>query len=314
MKSLRFVLCIGLVALMTCGTASIRAHAEEDLPPPQDTGGGGAPLPNSPPPQEIPTTDEDSLPAMGGQEDLPAPSLGEGKEDPANQVNNGMEEDNVFLPTPQASDEANYSAPMDPAYSNYNNSSRTFDEQNWRTGMNSRPIFNLYMGMASRNFISGNIGGGSIKTGPNLGFSIRLFDLGQTVFLHGYLDAINFKVGDIITNSSVSAISGVNVFTHRYGGILEIGVGRRVSLFGTLLRTIDLLTADPIQENVTNPDVTFYDNVAQPPTWKLGLGIAYDFYVIPHGSLGVRGHVEKDMFTITLSMALEPIPKKRLAL
>lgn len=310
MKSLRFAFYAFLVTLLLLCPALNRAHAEDELPPPTDIGGGAAPAPVEPPPQELP---DEELPSAGGPEDLPAPSLGEGKEDPANQVNNPPEEDNVFLPTPAVQDDTNFSAPLSPSYSG--NAQSTVDNGDWKTGMNTRPTFSLYLGLATRNFAATTIGSSTTRSGPTAGFSIRMFDLGQTVFLHGYIDAMNIKIGDVSTGSATTIVSGANVFSHRYGGLLEVGVGRRISLFGTLLHHSDLLTCDPADlERQGRPELSHYAGLSNPPGWDIGVGIQYDFHVIPHGSLGIRGHAERDLYTVTFSLSLEPQPRKRLTL
>jgi hypothetical protein len=98
--------------------------------------------------------------------------------------------------------------------------------------------------------------------------------------------------------------------TH-FGGLLEVGVGRRFSLFGSLLRRGHTLSSDRI-EGGQFESIDAFTNIISNEGWKFGVGAQYDFYVIPHGSLGIRGHVEVDMALVALTMALEPQPRKRM--
>ena len=54
--------------------------------------------------------------------------------------------------------------------------------------------------------------------------------------------------------------------------------------------------------------------VGESRSLKLGFGGQYDFYVIPHGSLGLRGYIEQDYAYIGLTMSMEPAPRKRASL
>jgi hypothetical protein len=145
------------------------------------------------------------------------------------------------------------------------------------------------------------------KSGPTVGASARVFNLGQTVFLHVYGAFSWTKLG------RVGPFPDVKDTILQYGALLEVGIGRRLSLFGSFLRRGHSLrvTSDPsgqyssLEQYV--PDIA-------PSEWKPGIGIQYDFYVIPHGSIGIRAHVEQDMGLVALTMALEPQPRKKLSL
>jgi hypothetical protein len=90
--------------------------------------------------------------------------------------------------------------------------------------------------------------------------------------------------------------------------MLEIGLGRRISLYGSLLRRANTLSANA----VNNP--IYFLNIGEAPSWMLGAGLQYDFLVIPHGSLGVLAHVEKDLASVAFTMALEPRPPQKVQL
>ena len=173
--------------------------------------------------------------------------------------------------------------------------------------MNSRPAFTLDVGVASRNYPTEALP--DRKQGAQAGASYRIFNLGQTVFLHGYASIAYIRVGDVVNFQNVKDI------TYHLGGLLEVGVGRRLSLLGGLMIRQNYLTAEPYDrtrdgDNRPNP-MTQLGQVGEPRTLKLGLGAQYDFYVIPHGSMGIRGYIEQDYAYVSLTLSMEPAPRKR---
>jgi len=279
---------------MLCMAAASYA-VDEDLPPP--TGEPAIPSTDTPAPIE-----DESLPAPSlGDEALPEPSADRGQENAKNQVNRPAEDDEIFLPTPNVNDNI-YQAPVGNPAPRFSS-----EDADWRVLTRNRPIFSMHAGIANKSYINSEVKGRI--TGPSAGFSIRALSLGQTVFLHAYAGYSWFNVGDVIS------VSGVKDGQLQYGGILEFGVGRRFSLYGSLLRRQSQVSTEGASATSSaERNVDDLENVGDPGTFYLGAGAQWDFYVIPHGSLGLRAHMETDLFMLTLSMAMEPQPRKRLNL
>jgi len=294
-RSLSLVTAFLLCAFLSAGTVP-RAFAEDDLPAP----GSGEEVPVAEP------SAQEALPDFGASDSLgdaaiPAgDALPEAVGNPAkesNQVNRTAENDDIFLPTPNVQDNVNYTPLGSPI-----SSRTTLGDSDWRIGMNNRPAFSLQLGGAMRNYgtdlVPGNVPGGSVAA------SWRVLNIAQTVFLHAYVSGTFFKVGD------VAAYPNVMDFTLHVGPMVEVGIGRRLSLYGSLLRRSNTVTAgDSPYKNSA-----MLDYVDEPSAFQLGFGAQWDFYVVPHGSLGARVHVERDMAMFYLTMAIEPAPRKKLSL
>lgn len=292
--STTFLLCVFLAQ----GLNKPAFAADDDLPVPQGLTEDEVPLAEPPA--------QDPLPDLGATENMPEPTVSGGgslpdpvgnPENNVNQVNRAAENDDIFLPTPAVQDNVNYAPLGTPV------SSRTSAEDNdWRLGMNNRPAFSLQVGGLVRNYGNDLVEGN--KIGVSIGGSWRVFNIAQTVFLHAYASASLIRVGDVGPYPSVQDI------TLHMGPMLEVGIGRRLSLYGSLLRRSNTISAG--QSNFKNPDYLRY--VDEPTAWQLGFGAQWDFYVVPHGSLGARVHLEKDMALFYLTMAIEPVPRKRMSL
>lgn len=276
--------------------APLSVHADDDsLPLPSD--GTEEEVPFNPPPQEF----EESLPGAG-EDALPEPMGSEGSSD--NVVNNAPAEDDIFLPTPQGqpADNSSY-APITSGIPVSTN--RDEDNGDWRYGWNKRPVFTAHGGMSIVNYpvtgIAENI------QAPIVGASVRVWDIGQTVFLHAYGAFSWVKVG------GVGPISDVKDAIVNFGPMIEVGIGRRLSLFGSILRRNHNVKAGPDASRQFGSIDNFASQFTE-DKWMPGVGIGYDFYVIPHGSLGIRAHVEQDVASVMLSMSIEPAPRKRLSL
>ena len=63
-----------------------------------------------------------------------------------------------------------------------------------------------------------------------MGASIRVWDLGQTIFLHFYGSFTWVNLG------GVGPFTEVKDAILHYGPMIELGIGRRLSLFGSILR------------------------------------------------------------------------------
>jgi len=255
-------------------------------------------IPFDPPAQD--DLGEENLPAPSlGDEDLPAPNLEAERQSSRNQVNPDPESDDIFLPTPATQDNVNYAPLGSPV------SSRNIGDADWRLGMDNRPIFSLHGGVGVFNYPNEAVE--ENRSGATVGASIRLINIAQTIFLHAYGSYSWPKLG------GVGPYTDVKDTVQHLGALLEVGIGRRLSLFGSLLRRNHTLktSADASGQfgNIDN-----YASEIINDGWKLGVGAQYDFYIIPHGSIGIRAHIEQDMGLVALTMALEPKPKKRLSL
>lgn len=312
-KFFRF-LCAASVLVSLAGMPALAA---DDLPPPSD--GTLDELPAAPearpqaPPMADDLTADTPAPSLGGEDTtLPSPSGGPA-ENRKNVVNNSETPDNIFLPTPDSN------INLAPVGNSYNSAPAAYasNDYNWQTGMNKRPVFSLSAGGAMRNYATTLVQ--DMKFGYVAQLSVRLFDLGQTVFLHGFADAGFFNVGDIGIGTFGPSYGQVHDKTYHIGGMVEIGLGRRLSIFGSLARRWNNLTYEPaVGPNADgiraqrNPAMLQF--IGESPAIQLGVGGQYDFYVIPHGSIGVQARVERDFYYVGLTMSMEPAPRKKLNL
>jgi hypothetical protein len=299
MKSFRFGWLTGvhvflLLALLAFPMTRV-VYAADDLPPPS----GG--LDPDPAPQN-PIGDEAPAPSLG-EEDLPDPAVGAGPEDNNFQVNRIDQEDEVYLPSPMTQDTVNFN----PAGAPVANPNSVYADY-WRNSVAARPAFAMQLGTAFRFYESPLVE--DRKAGITLGANLRLINIAQTVFLHIFASATYFRVGDI--GEGNNAFRNVRDLTYHAGPLLEIGLGRKFSLFGSFFRRWNYLTAEPKQvATAPNADVRNLNFIGEPTNYKFGLGAQWDFYVIPHGSLGVRAHIEQNYGYVALTMAIEPAPPKR---
>ena len=283
---------------LACFLSTTAFAVDDDLPAPTD--GFEEDLPNggNPPPQnDLPDyVDNDTMPdpAMNADQ-LPEPNVNRGRVGDVR--NTPQEQDDIFLPTPAVQDNVNY-APLGTPVSSRTN----YEDNDWRLSMNNRPAFSLGVGGGVRSYPDTNIP--DRKMGYSVAGSWRVLNIAQTVFLHAYASATLFDVGDVGPYAQVKDI------TMHLGPMVEIGIGRRLSLYGSLLRRSNTIQA--AEGPFKNP--AFLSNVDEPTSWQLGFGGQWDFYVIPHGSLGVRAHFERDVAVFFLTMALEPAPRKKLSL
>jgi hypothetical protein len=293
MKSLASLLRIVTMALILA--APLAAHADDDsLPLPQD--GTEEEVPFNPPSQDF----DESLPGAG-DDALPEPMGSDGSSD--NVVNNAPAEDDIFLPTPQGQGEPSSYTPLSTGVPV--NTARNEDDGDWRYGWNKRPIFTLHGGISIVNYqvegVAENL------QAPIVGASVRVWDIGQTVFLHAYGAFSWVNIG------GVGPISEVKDAIVNFGPMIEIGIGRRLSLFGSILKRNHNIKAGPDASRQFGSVDNFASQITE-DKWMPGVGIQYDFYVIPHGSLGVRAHVEQDVALVALTMSIEPAPRKKLSL
>lgn len=290
-RSARFLLFFCLAFAATTGPAGA---ADDELPPP----GGFEEGEVEPAPQ---TGTEDEIPAPSlGDEDLPDPAVG-GPTDEDFRVNREELGDEVYLPAPVTQDTVSF----DPGTARVV-APTTVTTDYWRTSMTERPVFSLQLGGAFRNYPS--IFVEDRKGGVTAGANLRVLSIAQTVFLHVFGGATYFRVGDVGTGTNT--FRNVRDLTFHIGPMLEIGLGRRFSLFGTFFRRSNHITANEPLEGERRPDVRALEFIGEPTVYKFGLGAQWDFHVIPHGSLGVRGYIEQDFGYVALTMALEPAPRK----
>jgi hypothetical protein len=288
---------------MLC-VATLAYAVDEDLPPPE---AGDTQVPRrssviSPSTSTAVQTEDETLPSPSlGDESLPEPSADRGQENARNQVNRPPDDDDIFLPTPNVNDNIYYAPVGTPA------PRMSAEDVDWRVVTQNRPAFTLLAGIANKGYINNQVKGRI--TGPTAGASYRVISLGQTVFIHAQVQFAWFTVGDVLS------VANVKDEQMQYGGILEFGIGRRLSLYGSLLRRQSRVSADKLGvQNSDAQNIADLENVGSKPEFKLGAGGQWDFYVQPHGSLGARLHLEPDLFMITLAVSMEPEPRKKLSL
>ena len=288
-----------LLLLALCAAPGF-AFAEDDLPPPSD--GNGAP----PPPLDQGPIGEDPpavpLPSTG-DDDLPPPSSSGNLGDPSLQVNRPVDaEDEIFLPSPQQQDTVNYAPSGVPLVNN----NSVYDTNFRRDSVFDRPAFSLHAGPVVRayatNLVTEN------KPGIEAGASYRLLDIGKVVYFHLF-GAISY-----IKVDNVGAFKGVRDTTYRFGGLIEAALGRKFSLFAGITRFQNHITTAPFDQGQVRPSNIQLTNVGEEPYFKAGLGGQWDFYVIPHASIGARVYVEENYFSLVFTMSLEPAPRKKLSL
>ncbi|NUM88861.1 MAG: hypothetical protein HUU37_06640, partial [Bdellovibrionales bacterium] len=144
------------------------------------------------------------------------------------------------------------------------------------------------------------------------GLSVRLMRLGETVFLHGLGSVSWFRIGPVRDYAEVKDL------TYHLGGMVEFAFGRRFSVFGGITRRWNDISSDTPSEAVKNttnqPASVQLANIGEEARLKIGIGAQWDFHVIPHGSLGARIYGEKDYALLSLVMAIEPVPRKRMSM
>lgn len=164
-----------------------------------------------------------------------------------------------------------------------------------------RPAFQMFVGPAAKSYPTVLVP--DAAPGASAGLSVRVMSLGQTVFLHALGSISWFRVGPVRDWANVRDI------TYHLGGALEFALGRKFSVLGAITRRWnDIFTDNSYQ------DERQLANIGEEARLKIGLGAQYDFYVIPHGSLGARLYGEKDYALLSLIMAIEPAPQKKMSL
>jgi hypothetical protein len=280
------------------------AFAEEDLPAPSEE--EAPPVASSPntAPSTPAAAEDDAIPAPTlGDDSLPEASSDQGLENSQNQVNVPPVEDDVFLPTPNVNDNIRYA----PATSGGGRSNEDYD---WRSVLENRPAFSLYGGLGYKGYPTELVTTNN-SSGVIVGASYRVINLAQTLFLHAYIDYAWYKLGQ------VGSMNLVSDETLHVGGMVEMAAGRHFSIIGSLLRRQAMVQSFKYQGSDAiehNQNVADLGGIGEKPTWYFGLGVQWDFYVIPHGSVGLRAHLEQDLFSLTLAFAMEPAPPKKLDL
>jgi hypothetical protein len=297
---------MAILSLLLLAGGHTAFAGDEDIPPPADSDipAPRTSLPETKTPNDSAVLNEDeSIPAPSlGDDALPEPSVDRGQEKARNQVNKAPEDDEIFLPTPNVNDNVYYAPVGSPA------PRVTADDLDWRVMNTNRPAFQLYLGAGMKSYVNPSVKQ-TFTNGYFVGASYRVIHIAQTLFLHAYYSFSYYDVGD------VGSVPGVTDQTQQMGGILELAVGRRFSLFATLLRRQASVKAAPVNKQLAaTRDLADINDVGEQPNWNLGAGLQWDFYVVPHGSLGVHVQVERNLYSLTLAMAVEPAPRKKLSL
>jgi len=292
--------------LLLAGAHTAQA-VDEDIPPPADSDipAPRTSLPATKSPNDNAVLNEDeSIPAPSlGDDALPEPSVDRGQEKARNQVNKAPEDDEIFLPTPNVNDNVYYAPVGTPA------PRVSADDLDWRILNTNRPAFSLYTGLSFKSYPNNTLVKQDFTQGFAIGGSYRVINLAQTIFLHAFYAFNVYKVG------YVGSIADVVDHTQQLGGMLELALGRRFSLYGTLFRhQNDISAQNPNSNPLAVGNIADTNGIPEDPTWQLGAGLQWDFYVIPHGSIGLHLQVEKDIYAVTLAWAIEPTPRKKFSL
>lgn len=254
---------------------------------------------------------EDVLPTPTlGDDTLPVPSTKE--EDSKFQVNKENLEDDIYLPAPSMQDTT--VAPPQRYATGGGGVINTDYDQNAST-VSTRPAFSIGAGGAFRSYPSPLVL--EQKQGLYWDTSLRVFSISDTAFLHLFASYSYIQLGNLNDNDAAATnlFQALKETVLTYGPIVEIGVGRRLSLMAGLLHRSSTMTADLRKPSMTEAEkINILSNIAQKPSWNLGIGGQYDFVVIPHGSMGVRGYIESGLYTLGVVFSVEPAPRQKLTL
>lgn len=290
-----------------------------------------APLP---PPSEI----EAPFAGENGEagEDMPAPSLGETKDEKAV----ADEGDELFLPPPgdgsgvatgmgytdpelqglmQSSQPTPSTSPYTRPAPNYAPSGTVVYSPNdeYKGLPNSRPAFSLIAGPVGRSYAYDFIR--DTKFGVEAGVSLRLWQLSREMALYGQAVYNWTPVGDLLFAKHVTdnvyrfGVMGEYSFNRRWHLVLGLTYFRNAAEAGTESPPPPTSTSNQFEIANYNSFKQEMTLLKQGPKFKPGIGIQYDVYSIPHASLGVRLFFEKDYTELVFNFSFEPAPRKKLS-
>jgi len=164
------------------------------------------------------------------------------------------------------------------------------------TGYEYKPGFGVYFGRGYRNYQPGVTYTASSTDPSPMNKTVAVLSWGVGAQLANLKDTISLW-------GEAGMYSGLDK-GYRLGLIAELALGRRLQLLGginymqnhTPWTRLDP-SAGQIEYTSTSP----------------GVGAQYDVFIGPHYSVGVRGFLEKDLFSLTLAINLEPAPPQRLS-
>ena len=298
-----------LFALSVLLAASVSAWAVEAVDPFANTSDPLAATPDpfaaAPDPLAVPQP-QDVLPnPTGPSEDtsnslpLPGPSLGDSAPpDNSKQVNRLDDEDHIYLPNPTASQDyfnppvnnADGGVAMPQSYSTSGSS-----------GSMDRPRLGISIGPALRSYATSlapqaSYGGVAAAT-------FRFLSLAQVLLFQAYFDVEYYHT------SHIGNWTNVQDLNYHMGFTGELALGRKFQLYLSLLRRSNKVSAD--RSPGTSPDIKELAYVNEDPIMQFGAGAQYDFYIIPHGSIGLRLFVEPNIGYLALTFQMEPAPRKK---
>ncbi len=230
-------------------------------------------------------------------------------DDPKNQASSEPEEA-PFLPAPKVESEAmsqddlnTFAARISSDGQQADYSQASLDSANSAKigGELDRPPFSLMLGYGSRSY--GNTLVPQRINNVDFGVNIRLLRAGSMFSLNGNA---SFAWGAI---GNVGAALQVSDFTTRFGLFAEMDFTRRFSLLGGLFRRTNVIKTLVAPDSSHANDLTGL--ILHNPAYSIGAGAQYEIYVIPHGSLGVRAYMERDYYTVSLVVSMEPRPRSR---
>ena len=266
----------------------------------------------------------DSTPELNlGTSELPIPksSLDTENKNTAGEAARPSEDqaDQVYLPTPSSSDLPSLGPISAPT--NIGGGQEFFRAYEEPRSSMERPAFALYLGPGFKSYTNDpDIG---TRTGISLGLSYRVFEVAQLFSMSAFAGATILNLGDIggqyVADPSskwtgTSHIPHVNEKTYQVGLIGSIDLGRRFSILGGINYTTSSVSFGT-QANADDAwPKEIAPNISDAPALQLGVGAQYDFYVIPHGSMGIRGYAQQNLFVLSLAFSMEPQPRKKINL
>ena len=188
-----------------------------------------------------------------------------------------------------------------------------------------KPGWTLFGGYSMKTYTTDIIK--EAKNGLILGTHFRIFGwdfFRMPLSLH-VLASVNFVSLDdvkiIVLEAGVErelAAQSVKERTYRVGGLLEWEFSRRIQAYGGLYKQVSEVEAkgasivDPNQatgfRGISASSVT---DTLREDIINFGVGLNWDFYVIPHASFGLRAWMEPRYFAMMLTFTAEPVPRNR---
>lgn len=273
---------------------------------------------------EVESEEEYALPVPQSSE-AESPVLSEGDPDALSPEGRSTEE--LFLPVP--SDQVGLPGVEGETEEDFLPFTRAGDVRHETADMGYRkPGWTLFAGYAMKSYevvVPNSMPGVEVGTHIRL-LSGELFSLPMSLHAFG---AVTFtSLGDIkgtaVFNNAERTVTVPEVQdrTYRVGALLELQLSRRFQLYGGVFKVFSeqeitnrTRKAHYFDANNNNAQVDvsagpIYDKIDD-DRFTPGVGLQWDFYVVPHASLGLRAWAEVRYITVLLTFSAEPVPRNR---